>query len=553
MRQTLILALLFGCLWLVTRPVVAQEETPPSTLTATAILVGQGVMDTPTPTETVIPTATVTSSPTATPTPSPTITPVWPTDTPTPTVTWTPTPGCVDGLEANDQPGQGAVLVINQSLSGLTLAPVGDVDFFLLWAKAGRFYELTTTTGDGLDTRLRVFDPNGALIAENDDYTPGNPASQLRFRAPGEGWFPVAVDSLVPTPWGCRQYSLAAVDVSASTATSTATPGPSSTPRPTGTALPSATAIPPEVMFDEYEPNYDFSSAANVGVGQTIALNFNPYPAGSNTVDNDYFRLYVKVGEALKLETTGLAAGLDTNLILYRENGEAIAGNDDCQAGQRQSCLSWQPDYTGVAYLLVGPVGTIPEAISAGARTYQLVISDVAGSNGTLSLTPTPAFGQPFLAGQASGLPWKVTPLPPTPPRLPLTSTIGAISPTTVSDGRTGEVQVRAFSLIPPTLTPEPQQPVTVQLMVYYDENDNRAPDISEGVAGISVRILDSLTNRLLGQTFTDGQGHASLSVSATGDVRLSVPYLGYTQPVKPPGKQFEIRLGALRLPSLIP
>jgi hypothetical protein len=89
--------------------------------------------------------------------------------------------------------------------------------------------------------------------------------------------------------------------------------------------------------------------------------------------------------------------------------------------------------------------------------------------------------------------------------------------------------------------------------MVYYDENDNRAPDISEGVAGISVRLLDSLTNRLLGQTFTDSQGHASLSVSATGDVRLSVPYLGYTQPVKPPGKQFEIQLGALRLPSLIP
>ena len=35
----------------------------------------------------------------------------------------------------------GPTMVINQSLSGLTLAPVGDVDFFLLWAKAGRFYQ----------------------------------------------------------------------------------------------------------------------------------------------------------------------------------------------------------------------------------------------------------------------------------------------------------------------------------------------------------------------------------------------------------------------------
>jgi hypothetical protein len=517
--------------------------------------VGQGATDTPTPTETA--TAVPTNTPTATATPSPTLTPVWPTDTPTPTVTWTPTPGCADGLEPNDQPGQGAVLVINQNLSGLTLAPVGDVDFFRLWAKAGRFYQLTTTTGDGLDTRLRVFDPNGTLIVQNDDYTVGNPASRLRFQAPGEGWFAVAVDSLVPTPWGCRQYSLTAVDVSPPTATPTTTPGPSSTPRPTGTALPTATAIPPEALYDEYEPNYDFSSAANVGVGQTLSLNFNPYPAGSNEVDNDYFRLYVKVGEELKLETSNLAEGLDTNLILYRENGEVIEGNDDCQAGQRQSCLSWSPDYTGIAYVLVGPVGTIPEAISAGARSYQLVISDLAGGGGPgrgpLSLTPTPTFGQPLQPGQGEGLPWKVTPLAPTPTRLPLTSTVSPGFPSSPNTGRAGEVRVRPISLTPPTATPRPGQPVTIQVMVYYDENNNRAPDISEGVAGISVRVLDSLTNRLLGQTFTDSQGHAGLSVSAAGEVRLSVPYLGYSQPVKPPGKQFEIRLGALRLPSLIP
>ena len=94
---------------------------------------------------------------------------------------------------------------------------------------------------------------------------------------------------------------------------------------------------------------------------------------------------------------------------------------------------------------------------------------------------------------------------------------------------------------------------VVVELTIYYDENDNKAPDMNEGVTGVNVRVLDSLTNRLLGQTFTDSQGHAGLSVSAAGEVRLSVPYLGYSQPVKPPGKQFEIRLGALRLPSLIP
>ena len=304
-------------------PVFAQAPTP----TAGAVPDEATQESSPTsgaPTETATATATSTPSPTSTPTdtltptPTPTVTPLWPTDTPTPTPTWSPTPACADGREPNEQPGSGPALVINQALSGLTLYPPGDVDFFLLWGKGGRYYQVTTATGDGLDTRLRVFDPPGDLIAENDDYTPGNPASKLTFQAPGEGWFAVEVDSRVPTDWGCRQYSVMAVDVSPPTATPAPTAGP---PPPSPTATPPPTAIPAQVMHDPYEPNYDFNTAANLGVGQTLNLSFNPYPAGSNGVDNDYFRLYVKVGEKLRIETANLAQGLDTNLILYRDSG----------------------------------------------------------------------------------------------------------------------------------------------------------------------------------------------------------------------------------------
>jgi hypothetical protein len=35
--------------------------------------------------------------------------------------------------------------------------------------------------------------------------------------------------------------------------------------------------------------------------------------------------------------------------------------------------------------------------------------------------------------------------------------------------------------------------------------------------------------------------------------VRLSVPYLGYNQAIRPPGEHTLIRLAPLRLPSLIP
>jgi hypothetical protein len=364
----------------------------------------------------------------------------------------------------------------------------------------------------------------------------------VRFQAPGEGWFAVEVDSRVPpapaTPggpgadWGCRQYIITAIDVSPPTPTPTRTPGPPPT------ATPPATAVPAQVMVDGYEPNYDFATAANIGVGQTLNLNFNPYPAGSNAVDNDYFRLYVKVGEKLRIETTNLAPGLDTNLILYRDNGAVIAGNDDCLPGERCSCIEWVPDYTGLAYLLVGPVGTIPEATTAGARAYSLVVTDVAGQ------TPTPAPGATPILPYGQPLAWPVTP----PPAPAMDISMPVITPSPAA-----EVRVRLLELAPPTSTPRPLQALTLDLTVYYDENDNRSPDASEGVTGLSVRVLDSLDNQLLGQAFTDGNGHANLTVAAPGEVRVSIPYLGYNQAVRPPGKALTIRLTPMRLPSLIP
>jgi hypothetical protein len=528
---------------------------------------------TPTPTKTTAPSVqppggTVTSQPTATnmPTPStqpsggtPTVTPLWPTDTPTPTPTWSATPACADGWEPNQQPGSGAVLVIDQAISSLTLYPEGDVDFFLLWGKGGRYYRVTTATGDGLDTRIQIFDPVGDLVAENDDFEPGNPAGQVKFQAPGEGWFAVKVDSRVPTDWGCRGYSITAVDVSPPTPTPTHTPGP---PPPSPTATGTPTPVPGQVQPDEYEPNYDFNTAANIGVGQTVNLNFNAYPPGSAQIDNDYFRLYVKVEERLLIKTANLAQGLDTNLILYRDNGAVIAGNDDCVPGERYSCIEWAPDYTGLAYVLAGPVGTIPEATAAGSRAYSLTVEDIAGQTSTpmpggnigVWPTPTSVYGQP--------LPWPVTPIPPTSVAqaqasgaegpLPMVNGTAPITTATVATSE-AVVRVRPISVGPPTPTPRPMQSVTVELSVYYDENDNKAPDANEGVAGLSVRVLNASNNELLGQAFTDQSGHTNLTVAAPADVRVSVPYLGYNQSVQPPGKALTIRLVPMRLPSLIP
>jgi len=285
-------------------------------------------------------------------------------------------------------------------------------------------------------------------------------------------------------------------------------------------------------MFDTYEPNYDFATAAALGVNQTVELNFHIFPPGAPGVDNDFFKLYVKVGQQLRFETTNLAPGVDTNIILYREDTTTIiAGNDDCAPGEQRSCLTWTPDYTGLVYLLVGPVGLTPQGDTAAALGYKLSITDLTGQ--PTPTTAAPAYGQP--------LPW-----PSKPPATP--STLPTPAPTLTPD-----LRVRVFSLAPPTPTPLPLQASVVQLTVYYDENDNKAPDRNEGVIGLNLQLLDGLTNRVLGQAFTNRAGHATLFVSAAGDVRLSVPYLGYSQAVKAPGGAFEIRIPAIHLPSLIP
>ena len=109
-----------------------------------------------------------------------------------------------------------------------------------------------------------------------------------------------------------------------------------------------------------------------------------------------------------------------------------------------------------------------------------------------------------------------------------------------------------ATPALPPTPTPLPAQPFTLELTVYYDENNNKAVDFNEGVTGINMQVLDSLTNRLLGQAFTDSQGHANIFISAAHNVRVSVPYLGYSQLVKPPGNDYEIRIAPLQLPNYV-
>ncbi|MEQ8672790.1 MAG: hypothetical protein RLP44_26925 [Aggregatilineales bacterium] len=76
-----------------------------------------------------------------------------------------------------------------------------------------------------------------------------------------------------------------------------------------------------------------------------------------------------------------------------------------------------------------------------------------------------------------------------------------------------------------PTFTPEPETARTISLVIAYDENGNRAVDPAEGVRGISVRLVEVGTNRVMSQAFTDAQGYAELQVTSSVQMRLVTPY----------------------------
>ncbi len=77
------------------------------------------------------------------------------------------------------------------------------------------------------------------------------------------------------------------------------------------------------------------------------------------------------------------------------------------------------------------------------------------------------------------------------------------------------------------TTTPIAPGLLTVSVVSAYDENGNRAVDPAEGVAGISVRVVEVGTNRVISQAFTDAQGFAQLQVVTSAEARVVVPYFG--------------------------
>ncbi len=309
----------------------------------------------------------------------------------------------------------------------------------------------------------------------------------------------------------------------ANAAAPTATPTPS--PTPTGTATPPPAT--PLAGADRFEPNHDFDHAATIATGVTYD-NLNFVPWGGATEDNDFYKIWVKPGLLYTCETLNLAPGLDTNIIIYDGNRNGLAGNDDVTPGDYRSWISYISTYEGWLYVLVGHGGRFPYS-EVQNSTYSLRCSvEVPG-------LPTPAPTATPRPPTATPVPKDWTPTPET-----FTS-----PPPTATPLAGGELSVRLISTpTPPSpeATPAPRF-VPLDVLVYYDANNDRSPGAGEGVAGLRILAYDTLTGEQVAEGVTDDMGRLRFTAAVRGAVRIVVPYLGIGRVIEGEGASVYIRI----------
>lgn len=302
------------------------------------------------------------------------------------------------------------------------------------------------------------------------------------------------------------------------------------TPTPTGTATPPPPT--PLAGVDRFEPNHDFDHAATIAAGVTYD-NLNFIPWGGATEDNDFFKLWVKPGLLYTCETLNLAPGLDTNIIIYDHNRNGLGGNDDVTPGDYRSRISYLSTYEGWLYVLVGHGGRFP-------------YSEVQNSTYSLRCT-VEVPGLPTPAPTATPRPPTATPVPKDWTPTPTVGTTFTSPPPTATPSTGAELSVRLISTpAPPSpeATPAPRF-VPLDILVYYDANNDRSPGAGEGVAGLRILAYDTLTGEQVAEGVTDDMGRLRFTAAVRGAVRIVVPYLGIGRVVEGEGASVYIRIAA--------
>jgi hypothetical protein len=423
-------------------------------------------------------------------------------------------------------------------VGGLSLVPAVDVppgtsvqvptipDYYYINVFAANQINVTispASAGGNYNLGLEVFDNNQVLIDEDSDPSTFFATVSLVASYNGRMYFRVYQLQTAGTCSG-GTYSISFTN-SAPTSTPTKTPSPTKTTGPTETPFAGAPNV------DRFEPNNNFDQATTIGLNVKYDnLNFVQWDVNSDEWDNDFFKVRVKPGMIVTCRTLDLTPGTDTNLILYDVNLNGINGQDDFNraAGDLSSSVTYYVTYEGWLYALVGEGFSRPLSEQAGTGySFECTIGN--------QNTPTPAP--------------TATDLPNVPTRTPIPTETPIPSPTLTPT----PPFVTVKPLPTATLPGLPMQQVPVSLLTYYDADGNNKYDPGEGIVGISARIIDLTTGKLLAQGVTDTTGRVSFTVSAPGAVQLVVPYLNRSEIILPSGKAVTIRVSPSELPRAIP
>lgn len=482
----------------------------------------------------------ITNTPTNTPTSTPTNTPTQTstaTTTATATSTSTPAPPStgvfVDPYEPNNSFQAATDTQSGFVLQNLTLWPPGDEDYFRFVGYAGSSYEVfTKELTAGLDTQLIIYDINGNEIGRNNDFDPLSRASKVTISTSVTGFYYARVVNISPADPAGRVYKFEIKEI-----LGTSTP----TPRPTGTRIPS---------IDQCEVNNTFDTACVIELDVIGSYDF--VPALDQGPDNDFYRIWIKQGLYYVCDTLNLSSVNDTNMIFYSApSAEAgLGGNDDRDkaAGDLGSQMSFLATYTGWLYVLVGPVPPVQYDISY-LYTYDLICANVP-----FTPTPTASPTTQFVGGGDI----IVVPPPTAPPTFVIPTAYPTPTPLPPGLFETPEPTPRPEVIIVPLPTATPATGdtavVNLDITVYYDANDSFTAELNEGVVGVSVAVYDNATGELLAFGYTNEAGNVRFGpIAAAGAVRVSVPFLGFTQVVAGGDSTILIRIARQQTPIIIP
>lgn len=429
-----------------------------------------------------------------------------------------------DTFEENDSLNEAVTLSLSTELHDLSISPAADADWFRVLISPpptySGSYRVEVIGTPGLDLTLTIYAPDSSSVGTDND--PVSPNAVVNFQSSSEGWYAIEItDSSGVEGW----YVLRLLDQ-----TPAPTPTPTSTlvPTATGTLLPTAT-LPPATLTatpdlggapDYGEPNYDFKHAYRVVPGDTLTgLNFNAgYPGA---IDNDFFVMAVRASIIYNCHTHDLGGGVDTNLIVYNSasTADVIGGNDDIdtQSGRINSRVTFTANKEGDVYLLVGYKYPEPNGLRwPGAATYTL----------------TCAAEQPT----------------PTPTSVPAVVNYGPPVATPMA------IELLSQPENKPTPTGAPVIPQTIDVLVGYDRNNNGEVDPTEGVVGLSVRVIDTTTNTELSHGFTGESGTVRFTLVHNAPIRVVIPFLGAAEDFQPGSAvQWTILIPASNAPGLIP